>query len=107
MIRQVTTEEIIEIINNLENKSEGPQSIPVKLLKMIPDIIAVPLCNIINQSFSTGVFPNALKISKVIPKHKGGSTEDLNNYRPISLLSIFVKIIEKMLHIRLQFPART
>ena len=76
MIRQVTTEEIIEIINNLENKSEGPQSIPVKLLKMIPDIIAVPLCNIINQSFSTGVFPNALKISKVIPKHKGGSTED-------------------------------
>ena len=48
-----------------------------------------------------GIFPDKLKIVKVVPLHKGGSTEDLNNFRPISLLSIFDKIIEKIMHKRL------
>ena len=93
--------EVLDIINQLENKSTGPQSIPIKLLKLIPDLILIPLCRIINQSFQTGVFPDALKISEVIPIHKGGSTEEINNYRLISLLSIFDKIIEKIMHKRL------
>ena len=59
------------------------------------------LCVIINKSFSYGEFPNLLKIVKVIPIHKGGSSQDMNNYRPISLLSIFDKIIEKLMHKRL------
>ena len=101
LIAHISNEEILEIINQLENKSTGPQSIPFKLLKLIPDLILVPLCKIINNSFQSGIYPNALKISKVIPIHKGGSTEELNNYRPISLLSIFDKIIEKLMHIRL------
>ena len=92
---------ILEIIKELDNKSVGPDSIPVKLLKLIPDLIVVPLCEIIHQSFTTGIFPDALKISKVIPIHKEGATDDLNNYRPISLLSIFDKIIEKLMHLRL------
>ena len=57
--------------------------------------------NIINLSFKTGVFPDIWKVAKVIPLHKGGSTDDLNNFRPISLLSIFDKIIEKIMHSRL------
>ena len=89
---------MLDIINQLENKSTGPQSIPIKLLKLIPDLILIPLCRIINHSFQTGVYPDALKISEVIPIHKGGSTEEINNYRPISLLSIFDKIIEKLIH---------
>ena len=93
--------EVLDIINQLENKSTGPQSIPIKLLKLIPDLILTPLCRIINCSFQTGVFPDALKISEVIPIHKGESTEEINNYRPISLLSIFDKIIEKIMHKRL------
>ena len=100
IIAHTSNEEILEIISGLENKSTGPQSIPVKLLKIIPDLILVPLSRIISTSFSSGIFPDALKISKVIPIHKGGSPEDLNNYRPISLLSIFDKIIEKMMHKR-------
>ena len=90
-----------EIINALENKSTGPASIPVKLLKLIPDLIIVPLCKLINLSFISGSFPDPLKIVKVIPIHKNGSTQDMNNYRPISLLSIFDKIMEKMTHKRL------
>ena len=54
-----------------------------------------------NRSFSSGIFPDLLKIVKVVPIHKGGSTQEMNNYRPISLLSIFDKIIEKLMHNRL------
>ena len=92
---------MLEIINALENKSSGPASIPVKLLKLIPDLIIVPLCKLINLSFISGSFPDPLKIVKGIPIHKNGSTPDMNNYRPISLLSIFDKIMEKIMHKRL------
>ena len=98
LIAHISNEEVLDIINQLENKSTGPQSIPIKLLKLIPDLILVPQCKIINHSFQIGVFPDALKLGEVIPIHKGGSTEELNNYRPISLLSIFDKIIEKLMH---------
>ena len=73
----------------------------MNLLKLIPDLIILPLCRIISNSFSSGIFPDALKICKVVPIHKGGSKDELNNYRPISLLSIFDKIIEKLMHKRL------
>ena len=101
LIAHISNEEVLAIINQLENKSTGPQSIPIKLLKLIPDLILIPICRIINHSFMTGVFPDALKISEVIPIHKGGSTEEINNYRTISLLSVFDKIIEKLMHKRL------
>ena len=101
IIAHISNEEVLEIINSLENKSTGPNSIPVKLLILIPDLIITPLCHIINMSFLTGIFPDKLKIAKVIPIHKGGSSQDVNNFRPISLLSIFDKIMEKLMHKRL------
>ena len=70
----------------------------MNLLKIIADLIIAPLCKIINNSFSSGIFPEALKLCKVIPIHKCESTLEPNNYRPISLLSIFDKIIEKLMH---------
>ena len=81
VIAHVSNEEILDIINSLENKSTGPFSIPLKLLSLIPDLIILPLAYIINMSFLTGVYPNLLKIVKVIPIHEGGSTQDVNNYR--------------------------
>ena len=101
LLAHVSDEEVLDIINVLENKSTGPASIPVKLLKLIPDLIIIPLCKLINLSFVSGTFPDPLKIVKVRPIHKNGSTQDMNNYRPISLLSIFDKIMEKIMHNRL------
>ena len=101
IVAHISEEEILDIINNLSNKSVGPASIPLRLLKIVADLIVVPLCKIINYSFSSGVFPDILKVSKIIPLHKGGSTLEVNNFRPISLLSIFDKIIEKLMHKRL------
>ena len=98
IIAHISEEEVLGFINALENKSTGPNSIHIKLLKMIPNLIITPLCRIINMSFINGSFPENFKIVKVIPVHKGGSTQDMNNFRPISLLSIFDMIMEKLMH---------
>ena len=101
IIAHISDEEVIEIINSLKNKATGPTSIPLNLLLLVTDLIVFPLCQIINLSFSKGLFPGKLKIVKVVPLHKGGSTQDLNNFRPISLLSIFDKTMEIIMHKRL------
>ena len=57
-----------------------------------------PLTNI-NKAFNDGVFHKELKLAKVIPIYKSGATMELNNYRPISVLNIFV--FERLMHVRL------
>ena len=101
VIAHISNEEIFDTVNSLENKSIGPSSIPLKLLLLIPDLVIIPPAYIIHMSLLTGEYPDLLKVVKVIPIHKGGSTQEVNNYRPISLLSIFDKIIEKLMHKRL------
>ena len=102
LISSTTPHEISEIIGSFQDsKSSGPYSIPTKYLKMIKDDISIPFSDICNSSFSEGVFPDNNKIAKVIPFHKSGSIKDVNNYRPISLLSIFSKIMEKLMASRL------
>ena len=101
--KPVSTDEMILTINSLSsNKASGPFSIPFKILNILLFDIASILTKIINLSFETGVFPSALKLVKVIPIFKNkGSTQDFNNYRPISLLSNIDKIFEKLVHSRL------
>ena len=53
------------------------------------------------MSFTSGVFPSALKIAKVVPVHKKDSKLDFSNYRPISLLSNLDKILEKIMYTRI------
>ena len=86
MIAHVSNEEIIDIIKSLENKSTGPYSIPLKMLTVILGLIIIPLDNIIDMSFRTGEYPELLKVVKVVPIHKGGSTQDINNYRIIIII---------------------
>ena len=98
-----TREEITDVINELDcTKATGPHSIPTDIFKFIKLIVSDSLSDIINTSFSTGIFIENLKISKVIPIFKGkGSDLDSCNYRPISLLSNIDKIIEKLMFKRL------
>ena len=98
IVAHISEEDIIDIIVALPKKSIGPHSIPIQFLKIVADLVAIPLCRVINLSFNQGIFPDMLKIAKVVALFKAGSTEELNNYRPISLLPVFDKIIEKLLH---------
>ena len=95
-LNHTTPDEISKIITSLDsNKSSGPSIIPTKLLKMANHLLCRPISHIINSSFTNGIFLDAIKIANVMPIHKKGSTLDVNNYRPISLLSIFSKILKK------------
>ncbi|HIF15427.1 MAG TPA: hypothetical protein EYQ86_08995, partial [Bacteroidetes bacterium] len=55
----------------------------------------------VSLSFEQGVFPQSLKLARVIPIHKGGSKTEVSNYRPISMLTSFSKIYEKLMHFRI------
>ena len=66
--------EIISIIDSLNNsKASGPHSIPVEILKLLKFNLCEPLKEIINLSFATGVYPDQLKVAKVIPIFKNKS----------------------------------
>ena len=79
-------------------KSIGPNSIPMHLFKIMSPYVSTPLSLIINESFQTGVFPTKKKQAKVIPLFKMGCSLTSSNYRPRSLLSVFSKIIEKLMY---------
>ena len=97
-----TPKEISDLIQTLSsNKSTGPNSIPMSILKKIKNEISIPLSAIISNPFENGTFSNLLKSAQVIPVFKNGSRLSCNNYRPISLLSNIGKIIEKLLRKRL------
>ena len=95
--------EIMLIINSFKNsKATGPHSIPTEILKVISPNVCHPLKELINLSFATGVYPDNLKIAKVIPIFKNkGDRLTVSNYRPISLLSNINKIFEKLVYSRL------
>ena len=68
------------------------------LLKQLADLLAEPLAYIINCSLELSVFPEKLKIAKIIQIHKKENPHLIENYRPISLLPAISKIFEKVVH---------
>lgn len=98
----VDTVELVELIKSCTKKqSEGPDGIPCTVIGNVANLIVEPLAHIINQSFLEGVFPDKLKEGKCIPLHKKGSKDNLDNYRPLCLQSVFSKIFERAMFNRL------
>ena len=93
--------EIKNIIGLLNEGAPGQDDISSKNIKRIKDSISYPLTNIVNLSFEQGVFPKELKIAVIKPLYKAKDPSFFNNYRPISLLSVFSKIIERLMYNRL------
>ena len=79
-------------------KPLGPSNIPTWALNDCTDILAEPLCFLINAFFTEGIFPEHFEQAHVTPIFKKGNSEDPNNYRPISITCALSKIFEKVLN---------
>ena len=94
--------EIYNAIHSLNRKkSSGVDTISSYFLKVASLVITPYLMHLFNVCFNNGLFPEVLKVSKVIPIYKYGDKTKLNNYRPISLLPSLSKVMEKLLVVRL------
>ena len=85
-------------MQSLKNSSAGQDSILASIAKPLIQYYAKPISRLINSSFENGLFPDELKIAKVIPIFKNGDKKDTVNYRPISVLTFFSKIFEKTMY---------
>ena len=91
----VTEDDDKSVMSNIKSKtSSGYDHISTKLLKSIQSIPAIS--HLINQSINTSIFPDQLKIAKVVLIFKKKDNMNIENYRPISLLSSISKIFEKI-----------
>ena len=94
--------EVADIIKESKSKvSTDIDGLSMKLLKKVAIEISSPLAHIFNLSLKQGIFPSALKSSKVVPLHKAGPASCCDNYRPIALVSTISKILEKFVSIKL------
>lgn len=97
-IEYILPNELTAVIKSLKNNtSPGIDGVNAAMIKEIASSILDVLLYIVNLSFTTGVFPSKLKLAVVIPVYKNGSRLSCNSYRPISLLSCFSKIYEKLM----------
>ena len=102
-INPVSEDEVVNIIKSCKPKhSKDCDDINMYVLSKVTDQIVKPLVHIFNLSFSSGIFPSEMKTAKVIPVFKSGNRSDFSNYRPISLLLQFSKILEKLFNLRLE-----
>ena len=93
--------EIKKLINNLQNKhSSGYDNITNVILKRLQNSILTPLEIIFNKSLQTGKFPQKMKSADIFPLYKGKERNLCTNYRPISLLMIVSKLLEKSMYVR-------
>jgi Reverse transcriptase (RNA-dependent DNA polymerase)/Endonuclease/Exonuclease/phosphatase family len=98
----VTSDEIIECFKTLQKKkTPDATGLSVQFVSKFAMTISNPLKHIFNLSLSSGEIPVQFKIAKVIPIFKSGDKSLMDNYRPISLLNVFSKVLEKLVHNRL------
>lgn len=96
-LRPVSELDIIRHITGLRGGSApGLDGVSADVLKENAKYFSKPLLHLLNLSITAGVFPNDFKIAKVFPLYKSNDFNDKNNFRPISLLSVFSKVLERI-----------
>ena len=97
-IPHISEQVVVDVINSLNHSSPGWDELPAQIFKSCIDKYIEPLTYIINKSISDGIFPDEMKIAKIIPIYKAGDKSTISNYRPISVLSLFSKVFEKIMY---------
>ncbi|XP_065182340.1 uncharacterized protein LOC135813050 [Sycon ciliatum] len=101
-----SVQEIAKLLSNIDvRKAAGSDQVPAAILKHCSPVLAPSLTILINASLASGVVPASLKIADVRPLFKSGDKAVAKNYRPISLLPIVSKVLERVVHTRLSAPA--
>ena len=102
-VKPTNENEILNIVSKFDGKnSEELNGISTNVLKTVFHCVVKPFSCICNVSLHSGIFPNELKVAKVIPLYKSGQMHNVSNFRPVSLLPQFSKILEKLFEIRLR-----
>lgn len=101
VIQPVTQDEVINIIRSLKDSSAGYDSILANIVKKTFHLYISPLTHVLNLSLTQGFFPDAMKIARIVPLHKTGDPMLIKNYRPVSVLPLISKILEKLMHRRI------
>ena len=101
VIFDVSCDEVKNIIRSLKNSSAGHDEFPTFVGELCVDSYIEPLTFLINYSLKTGVFPSELKLARMVPIFKAGDSSALTNYRPISVLTFFAKVFEKIVYNKL------
>ena len=99
VIPNIEREKVMKFLSNIDTtKSTGTDNIGPRLLKLAAPHIVDDITFICNHSIKNSVFPSKWKEAKVVPLRKNGPQEEVNNYRPISILPVMSKILEKHVH---------
>ena len=96
VIPDISQEAVISVIKSLKNSAPGYDDIPTSVMKKCINDYIAPLTYLVNMSIKQGIFPDELKIAKVFPIFKSNDEQYIANYRPISVLNFFSKILEKI-----------
>lgn len=101
-LKTVTSAEVENITMHLnKSNSTGNDNISSKLLTFCCQIVSSHLAEIFNSMIRTSIYPEALKLHKVIPIPKDAHANTVDKYRPIALLSVIDKVFEKIIHLQL------
>ena len=101
-LQPVYPDNVMKIISSLKNtKSCGIDDIDSSIIKLAKNELVPAITHIVNLSITTGKFPQQWKVAKVIPLHKKDSQFLPENYRPVALLCVLSKILERLLHSKL------
>ena len=100
-INAVTDTEVANIIGNFNDNAAGWDDLGPKIIKGIKYYVKLPLTHICNLSFASGVFPTELKVANVEPIYKYNDEMMFSNYRPVSMLPVLSKLLERLMYNRL------
>ena len=94
--------EVREVVGGFKDVASGHDDIPIRIIREVIVNIIEPVTHICNIMLKSGIFPNQLKITKVVPLYKSKDKQNVANYRPISILPAFSKIAEKLIYSRIE-----
>ena len=100
-LRPTDYNEVKTTIMNLKKKCPGWDDVDALVVKETVALYIEPLTKIINLSLTEGIFPNELKTAKITPIYKSEDVTLVANYRPVSVLSVFSKILERIMYTRI------